>query len=60
MPCDDPIGTIPATEQRRLVVSEPLHIELFVLVGELTHRRVIDGGGYLDQLTQQLVSARRA
>ena len=60
MPCDDPIGTIPVTEQGRLVVPEPLHIELFVLVGELTHRRVIDGGGYLDQLTQQLVSARRA
>ena len=56
MPRDDSVHAIPTTPRRRFEVAEPLQIKLFVLKGQIAHRRVVDSFSHLDQLAQDLVS----
>ena len=59
MPGRDPIQPIATTLARSLDVTQPSKVEHLILEGEVTHRSIVDRGGHLHQLLEQLVRDRR-
>ena len=49
----------PRPTQRRLEVAKSLQVKLFVFIGQIAHRRVVDRRSDLDQLTENLIRDRR-